>query len=252
VAQVGATRQLAEFLAKTNYQDLPGPVIQKTKELIMDQLGVALASSTLPWNRKVLEYVQDMGINGESRVVGTPYQTALEYAALVNGTFGHGFELDDYCTPCGAHVGCVVFPAALAVGAKVGATGAEFLGAFALGAETVIRVGFAFTVRGIAARGFHSTSVYGPFGAAAAAAKLLKLNKESLTYALGIAGSHCSGTTEYDQTGGDIKRLHAGMWAWRESAPLIWPKKVSLRPPQFLRARTAVSRHFPAVPWWKN
>jgi 2-methylcitrate dehydratase PrpD len=144
VAQVGATRQLAEFLAKTNYQDLPGPVIEKTKELITDQLGVALASSTLPWNRKVLEYVQDMGIGGESRVVGTPYCTALEYAALVNGTFGHGFELDDYCTPCGAHVGCVVFPAALAVGAKVGATGAEFLSAFALGAETVIRVGFAF------------------------------------------------------------------------------------------------------------
>ena len=129
----------------------------------------------------------------------------------MNGTFGHGFELDDYCTPCGAHVGCVVLPAALAVGAKVGATGTDFLAAFALGAETVIRVGFAFTVRGIAARGFHSTSVYGPFGAVAAAAKLLKLDKKSLTYAIGIAGSHCSGTTEYDQTGGDIKRLHAGI-----------------------------------------
>ena len=85
--QVGATRQLADFLAKTNYQDLPGPVIEKTKELITDQLGVALASSTLPWNRKVLEYVQDMGIGGESRVIGTPYRTALEYAALVNESF---------------------------------------------------------------------------------------------------------------------------------------------------------------------
>ena len=85
--QVGATRQLADFLAKTNYQDLPGPVIEKTKELITDQLGVALASSTLPWNRKVLEYVQDMGIGGESRVIGTTYRTALEYAALVNESF---------------------------------------------------------------------------------------------------------------------------------------------------------------------
>ena len=129
----GATVQLAEFLAKTNYQDLPDPVIEKTKELITDQLGVALASSTLSWNRKVLEYVQDMGISGDSRVIGTSYRTALEYAALVNGTFGHGFELDDYCTPCGAHVGCVVLPAALAVGGKVGATGTDFLAAFALG-----------------------------------------------------------------------------------------------------------------------
>ena len=48
---------------------------------------MALASSTLPWNRKVLEYVQDMGIGGESRVIGTPYRTALEYAALVNESF---------------------------------------------------------------------------------------------------------------------------------------------------------------------
>jgi len=46
-----------------------------------------------------------MEISGDSRVIGTSYRTALEYAALINGTFGHGFELDDYCTPCGAHVG---------------------------------------------------------------------------------------------------------------------------------------------------
>jgi 2-methylcitrate dehydratase PrpD len=248
MAQVGATRQLAEFLAKTNYQDLPGPVIEKTKELITDQLGVALASSTLPWNRKVLEYVQDMGINGGSRVVGTPYRTALEYAALVNGTFGHGFELDDYCTPCGAHVGCVVFPAALAVGAKVGATGAEFLGAFALGAETVIRLGFAFTVRGIAARGFHSTSVYGPFGAAGAAAKPLKLNKETFTYALGIAGSHCSGTTEYDQTGGDIKRLHAGMAGMAGIRAAYLAKKGFTAPPTILEGKNGSLKAFSSSP----
>ena len=164
MAQAGATVQLAEFLAKTNYQDLPGPVIEKTKELITDQLGVALASSTLPWNRKVLEYVQDMGIAGESRVVGTSYRTALEYAALVNGTFGHGFELDDYCTPCGAHVGCVVFPAATRRRArKLRATGAEFLTAFALGAETVIRVGFAFTVRGHCGPGISFHQCVWPF-----------------------------------------------------------------------------------------
>src|SRR5215475_11128984 len=139
MGQPGATVQLAEFLAKTNYQDLPDAVIEKTKELIVDQLGVALASSTLPWNRKVLEYVQDMGVTGDSQVIGTSYRASLEYAAMVNGTFGHGFELDDYCTPCGAHVGCVVLPAALAVGAKVRATGTDLLAAFALGAETVIR-----------------------------------------------------------------------------------------------------------------
>ena len=209
--KIGATRHLASFVDQTKYEDLPQPVLVKAKEIITDQLGVALASSMLPWNRKVLEYVQAMEINGASRVIGTGYRSSIEYAALVNGTFGHGFELDDYCTPCGAHVGCVVLPAALAVAEQGKLTGKDFLTAVAIGAEIVLRVGFALTVRGLAARGFHSTSVYGPFGAAASAAKLLKLNPDEITYALGIAGSHCSGTTEYDQTGGDIKRLHAGI-----------------------------------------
>jgi 2-methylcitrate dehydratase PrpD len=207
-----------------------------------------LASSTLSWNRKVLEYVQDMEISGESQMVGTSYRTSIEYAALVNGTFGHGFELDDYCTPCGAHVGCVVFPAALAVGAKVRATGTDFLGAFALGAETVIRLGFAFTARGIAARGFHSTSVYGPFGAAVAAGKLLNLNKESLTYALGIAGSHSSGTTEYDQTGGDIKRLHAGIAGMAGIRAAYLAQKGFTAPPTIIEGKNGTLKAFSSSP----
>ena len=139
--QTGPTRRLAAFISQTSYDQLPIEVRDKSKELILDQLGVALASSTLPWNRKVLEYVQDMGINGDSRVIGTRYRTSIEYAALIKGTFGHGFELDDYCTPCGAHVGCIVLPAALAVAEKQGASGLDFLTAFALGAEMVLRVG---------------------------------------------------------------------------------------------------------------
>ncbi len=96
--KIGATRQLAAFVDQTKYEDLPQPVLVKAKEIITDQLGVALASSMLPWNRKVLEYVQAMDISGASPVIGTGYRSSIEYAALVNGTFGHGFELDDYCT----------------------------------------------------------------------------------------------------------------------------------------------------------
>ena len=167
-----------------------------------------------------------------------PIALRSEYAALVNGTFGHGFELDEHCTPCGAHVGCVVLPAALAVGKKGVATGADFLAAFALGAETVIRVGFAFTVRGIAARGFHSTSVYGPFGGAVGWQALE--NESEMTYAIGIAGSHCSGTTEYDQTGGDIKRLHAGIAGMAGIWGAYLAKKGFTAPPTILEGKNGM------------
>ncbi|HUK40965.1 MAG TPA: MmgE/PrpD family protein [Candidatus Acidoferrales bacterium] len=248
MTHAGPTRQLASFIAETGYPQLPGEVLAKAKELILDQLGVALASSMLPWNRKVLEYVQDMGINGDSRVIGTRYRTSIEYAALVNGTFGHGFELDDYCTPCGAHVGCVVFPAALAVAEKQNSSGMDFLTAFALAAETVLRVGFALTVRGIAARGFHSTSVYGPFGAVAAAARLMHLNAEALTHAIGIAGSHASGTTEYDQTGGDIKRLHAGIAGMAGVRAALLSRRGFTAPPTILEGKNGILNAFSHSP----
>src|ERR1043166_4325167 len=246
--QMGPTRELAAFIARTRYDELPPEVLEKSKELILDQLGVALASSILPWNRKVLEYVQDMGISGDSSVIGTRYRTSIEYAALVNGTFGHGFELDDYCTPCGAHVGCVVLPAALAVAEQQGASGLDFLTAFALGAEMVLRIGFAVTVRGIAARGFHSTSVYGPFGAVAAAGKLMHLNAQALTHGIGIAGSHSSGTTEYDQTGGDIKRLHAGIAGMAGVRASLLAKRGFTAPPTILEGKNGILNAFSQSP----
>jgi 2-methylcitrate dehydratase PrpD len=60
-------------------------------------------------------------------------------------------------------------------------------------------------------RGYHAQGVVGVFIAAAAAAKLLRLNTEKMTHALAIAGSHASGTMEYDQSGGEVKRMHNGM-----------------------------------------
>lgn len=243
-----ATRTLAEFVSKVRYEDLPPEVVQKAKELIADQLGVALASSVLPWNRKVLDYVHEMGVTGNSAVIGYRDRTSLEYAALVNGTFGHGFEYDDYCTPCGAHVGCVVIPPALAIAEHLKASGRDFLTAVAIGAEVVLRVGFALTVRGIAQRGFHSTSVYGPFGAAAAAAKLYGVDPQVMTFAFGIAGSHCSGTTEYDQTGGDIKRLHAGIASMAGVRSALLAKNGYTAPPTILEGKNGTLNAFSASP----
>ena len=60
-------------------------------------------------------------------------------------------------------------------------------------------------------RGYHAQSTVGVFIAAAAAGKILHLDPEQMTHALAIAGSHASGTMEYDQSGGEVKRLHNGM-----------------------------------------
>ena len=62
-------------------------------------------------------------------------------------------------------------------------------------------------------RGFHSHGIGGPFGAMVTAGRLLRLNDDQMLQAFGIAGSHSAGTMEYDQTGGEVKRVHAGIAA---------------------------------------
>jgi 2-methylcitrate dehydratase PrpD len=62
-------------------------------------------------------------------------------------------------------------------------------------------------------RGFHNQCVIGAFAGAAVAGKMLGLTEQQMTHAYGIAASHASGTNEYDQGGGDVKRMHAGLGA---------------------------------------
>src|SRR5690606_37936037 len=64
--------------------------------------------------------------------------------------------------------------------------------------------------RGTLTLGWHGTKIGGVFGAAAASAKLLGLNAAQTAHALAVSASEASGTMEYDQSGGEVKRLHAG------------------------------------------
>jgi len=66
---------------------------------------------------------------------------------------------------------------------------------------------------GLGKRGFHTLGVVGVFGATAAAASILKLDERQTLHALAVAGSFAGTTMEYDQTGGEAKRIHAGLVA---------------------------------------
>jgi len=213
VASNQTARALAAFVCGTAFDDLPAEVVEKTKYVVLDQLGCQLASSTLPWNELVYDHVRSVGAVGRSTVVTHGLTTHPEGAALVNATFGHGFEIDDFHLGCFAHPGCVAVPAALAMAEHHDLDGRGLIVATALGAEVLLRVGRSSGHSAVTERGFHETSMQGPFGAAAAASKVLTLDTDRTVNALSIAGSHASGTLEYGQSGGDVKRLHAGIAA---------------------------------------
>jgi 2-methylcitrate dehydratase PrpD len=208
----GATEKLATHAVRLRYEDIPPEVIEKAKDCILDQIGVELIGSTLAWNKIAYRYVLEMGGRGESTIVNYGTRVPTLDAAFVNATFGQGCELDDVGFAAGGHLGAATVPVALALAEKERTSGKDVLSAVVAGCDVMYRLLLAVRPSS-GKRGFHSHGIGGPFGAMVTASRLMRLNDDQMLHAFGIAGSHSSGTMEYDQTGGEVKRVHAGIAA---------------------------------------
>lgn len=204
--------QMAEFAAGLRYEQLPEDVRKLAHLVLLDTVGAVLAGSTTEELSLIRNAVRALGGDGHASLWGTAERASLPLAALVNGTAAHVREIDDF-GGC-AHSGAVIIPAALGTAIQVGASGAELLTAIVIGYDIARRAmdggGGYLTFK---ARGWHSTSTCGGFGAAAAVGRLLKLNPERLEWALGLAGSNAGGTWAFISEGAMSKRVHPGLAA---------------------------------------
>jgi 2-methylcitrate dehydratase PrpD len=208
------TIQLAQYAASLRFEDLPAEVVARAKDCIIDTAAAIIYGNTVPWSAIMVGYAQRTGPGGKSRILGVDgpsVQPAM--AALANGTLSHAFELDNVVINPGAgvHGGATLLPPGLAMGQDLGGSGRDLLAAVVAGAEVMIRIGWA-TKHSNEVHGFHAPGTTGPFGAAIAAGRFLKLDAATMTNALGIAGSLCGGLMEFARsgTGAMVKRLHIG------------------------------------------
>jgi len=207
----GPTRELARWVSRVKYSDLPPRTREVVRIVLLDTLGCGIYGYATPWAKMLLQWAKaGAAAKGEATVWGeaTPSLRASD-AALVNGTSVHAFELDDY-HQAKLHPGAVVIPAAVAMAEKLGASGEQLVTAIAAGYEVMIRSSLALNPSAARLRGWHLTGVCGPFGAAAACASLLKLNEEQTAWALGLAGTQGSGLWAFNADGTMSKRFHAG------------------------------------------
>ena len=211
-AQVTAAETLAAFCAGLRWSELDAAVQQRTRELLLDLVGVALAGSRQPSSPPAAQAAVALGGHGVANIVGTPRSTGAAWAALANGTAAHAVELDDVTTESSLHPGVAVIPAAIALAQELQRPPTNLLEAIVAGYEVTMRVGNALNPASAYARGFHPTGVAGVFGATMAAAHLLELGQAQRVMALGIAGTMASGSLEYLADGAWTKRLNAG-WA---------------------------------------
>ena len=206
-----AAQALADFAVKLQFEQIPQVVVERAKDCIIDIVGVCAFGSTVASSKPVLDYAEHYGKGGRSTVLGTSLKVHAPMAALANGVFAHSFEMDNLVSPSvGVHPGASLLPPALAVAQEVEASGRDFITAFVASFEVLHRIGDA-ALETAETVGFHSPGLTGPFGGAIVAGRLLKLNAEQMTNALGIAGSLSSGLLEFAKSGGGtVKRLHLG------------------------------------------
>jgi 2-methylcitrate dehydratase PrpD len=205
-----AAEKLAAFICELDYRHIPLDAVARCRDLLLDQIGCQLIGATMPWNQPVYRYVKAKKSLGPVRIVKYGDQAPIDDAVLVNGTFAQGCELDDYYDQGGGHPGAATVPVILALAQSQRVSGRELITAMVAGYEVGWRVGRALLPE-LMRRGYHAQSTVGVFIAAAAAGKILRLSPVAMTHALAIAASHAGGTMEYDQSGGEVKRLHNGI-----------------------------------------
>src|SRR5688500_3719927 len=205
------SQRLADFAIDTTYERIPERIRSRAKLHILDVIGTALAATRHEFSHRALAGLNALAEPGKHTVIGMPVKLPLRDAVLLNGILAHGLDYDDTHPGAIVHPSGSVFPCALGVAEKVGASGAELLAAYTLGVDIATRVGVA-AAGAMHTSGFHTTGIAGHFGCVVAAGKLLGLTEQQLVMAQGLAGSTSSAVSEHRADGAWNKRMHPG-WA---------------------------------------
>ena len=190
----GPTGQLCQWLADFRLDQAPVTARERAKTLILDGIACAIVGAQLPWSRKAARIVQQFEGRGNCTLIGWGTKTSAPGAALLNGTFIQGFELDDFHMLAPLHSASLVLPALFACAEGLDkVSGLQFLAAAQVGFEVGPRVGLALHGAQMLSRGWHSGSVFGTHAAAAAVGKLLGLDAARFEDALGLAATQSAG-----------------------------------------------------------
>ncbi|XP_010732301.3 cis-aconitate decarboxylase [Larimichthys crocea] len=211
----GITESFGAAIHALNTTQLTDGVINRSKRMMLDTLGVGLLGTRTAVFNKALKYSQMFTSDERSSVWGKSQMSLPpHYAAFVNGIAVHSMDFDDTWHPA-THPSGAVLPALLALADALPRqpSGLDLLLAFNVGIEVQGRLmRFSREAYNIPER-FHPPSVVGVMGSAAASAKLLGLSPAQCSHALAIAAS--SAGAPLANTATQTKPLHIGNAARR-------------------------------------
>ncbi len=201
------TRRLARYVVESRFADIPEAARKEALRSFLNWLGCTVGGCRHETVDRTLAALSEFAGPAQASIIGRKERLDILHAALVNGISSHVFDFDDTHLKTIIHPSGPVAAAILALAEYRPIDGKEFLHAFILGVEVECRVGNAVYPAHYDI-GWHITGTAGVFGAAAASGKLLGLNAQQMTWALGIAATQSSGLRE--MFGTMCKPFHPG------------------------------------------
>src|SRR5687768_3287591 len=175
--------KLAQFVAKTRWEDIPEPVQRHAKMVFLDTLGVILAGSVRPEVKALRERCAATAGTGATLYARGWQAQDPRTAALLNGIAGRAIELCEGLRFYSGQAALQVLPGMLAVSESANRSGRDMIGAFVLGYEAAGRLCSVFTARPLA----HQNGQASLLGAAAAGARVLGMGAAEVSRAMRIA-----------------------------------------------------------------
>jgi 2-methylcitrate dehydratase PrpD len=247
---VALASQVAEWVSRVTFDDLPRDVVEATTRRILDVIGLAFAGAETPFGRATTSAAIAMSPPGPCRIIGVGERVGATAAAFANAALPQALEFDDTHNESIVHMSSPAVASSLALAETQLVSGRDLILAIAIANEISCRVGSVASGQ-FHRRGFHPTGLFAPFGIAYAAGKLLALDAQQLAYAAGTCGSFAAGVLECWVDGTDTKFLHSGWAAQSGIAAAMLAKAGVTGPPNIFEGRFGLfASHLqdPAIP----
>ncbi|HWI12984.1 MAG TPA: MmgE/PrpD family protein [Burkholderiales bacterium] len=205
------SRQLALWTAALRYEDLPPAVVDRAKGVTLQAITSVLVGSQSRAGQQAVKLIADeeLGVRTGATILVDGRKVTKGGAGFANSEMAFsGGKWDTFRML--THPGTSIIPAALVGAEASGASGREYLTAVAAAYEVMERLASDF-IPTVMSRGFHAGPVFGIFGAAVAAAKMMRLDAEQMNSVLALCASLASSNLEANRSGGRALREGAAV-----------------------------------------
>ena len=205
------SRQLAQWVVGLRYDDLPPAVVDRAKGVTLHSLASVLLGSQAPGGRQAVQLItaEESGVGHGATIMVDGARVTKGGAAFSNAEMAMaGGKLDSFRML--THPGTSILPGAFVAAETAGASGRDFLTGLAAGYEVMERMAADF-IPTVMARGFHAGPVFGIFGPAVAAAKILNFTEDQVNSAIALCVHLAAGNLEGPRGGGRALREGAAV-----------------------------------------